>query len=1546
MRKLEAFKLYSSLDTGFIATSKNHVIMLLVEGMPSGYSYIPKFRFGPGIRIVYVPKSVKLRGRTVTANIRAARDMIMGGGSSIYIVAQTAPKETSFVMDLTTNFAYLHKQCVSLKYVDVSLEFLSSTVNRLKSINPSLSTSLVYVMDTSTLQPNTVDKELYGYFIIRALLDKQKTNGLPVDRVFLTSLQDKDTSFRLIYHREVEPLGNYNRVKGMIMNVKPDLVFTDDPINYLTQTAKNAVVSMLASKTEPVDSKTEPVDSKKTTSAQQKIEAERKNTLMSATYVPTDVAADILVKNTTSGKRASLDTETVSTLGKKIVAQSKQHMVATTKPQGARSTKKVRAVMPETKSDTQVQSVVAKTDKLITKQPHIRKEIAPEEQKSIKDMPFLHDPDSLRFQKDSINEDSARLIASYVAHILPPSMASTKETQTTFERDFYKALCHMPDDAVTAYQLYIEKDSMRLIVHATDMIKKYHNKIYPSDIKVDEKVLERMDKWSEDHHLVGAASVDPILTKDVLDKYVATNLHRVMAQKQLTWENMSKQIEHGCSRVLADAGFTLLSCVIEDKPADPRHIEPSYMSEIKLRIKNNTTKQIKTLKYVIPTLFEGKYHIQGGIKWLFPAIIATMPIFTIKPGKVQFKTNYAAMTFDYGVHFKKQSLFVYIGGMKIPIILLMMQFKSLNALFDEHGISSQIVDTKRQIPDKCPYVIRLPDGKFLVITNIRADTYAFASILLNGLQLTINALSDGDSIDMDAPEYGKMLMRYTKYDNAPYIISKIKRYMVDTNAAELLKARGINADLYNIITICSNLAINEIKEDKMGIKNIVIRLMDLIPAEVEKALHYSVTEYKRRSKIDPSIELVTNEGWVINSLREHTALLPYKDGNPSIESAHATAVRIVGPGGFNKIDSVQIKDRNIVPSHFGQLDPMDTAEGNPGIQLYMSAGFEYDPEHRIFTEIEPNDASVNMFGSTAGQIPFVSCNDGNRVMFGCSQCRQVVPINESEPPLCMTGMETCLPNYASTTFTKKAKDDGVAEYVDENVIIVKYKNGTTEAMNIRPSELQTGSGKHSALTHTPTVKTGDNITAGQHLITNQFIKPFYASGKNVLACYKPHDGFTFEDGIIVSQTFAKQYVSVHYEEIDVLVDSPTEIKEFPTMKFERDGHLRYAEGERIVVTMANMFGGYQEHVVAAPTACTVVDIEVFPANESFVPLVDFTTNMFYKATNDALKQRNLPLQRDSKRYTENVGKFEFRKKRLIKTLIRIKLVEKRSISEGDKLNNRHGNKGVITAIYDDDKMPKLPDGRIINIIFNPLGVISRMNLGQLYEIHVGNVIMATVAKIKQLPDNEARDLLCKVYTLIDGYTDKRLSSDLCARLRSFSGAQLKDAMDYIRTHGFRMIYPPFRVPDIKQIQEAAKLVGTELESKLMIPGVGYTATPVTWGYLFVNKLEHMSDIKRKTRSVGPYMNTTLEPKRGGKTGGLRLGEMDVYSFLAYDAKTLLRDFFMVNGDNPTLKNKVLYDIMDKGEASIEDLVDTKDTQNNVGAKFAFDMYMTVCGLKV
>ena len=1509
---------------------------MLVDRAINGIESLSKVNYGKYLKFLFLPRVITVYNKKFSLNKNQFQDSI--NENKLNVIQNLKSIFQSFMIDITPYISFLYNRFPIAQYSTQAIKFINNTIISLKNEvkeNTIDKWIILYVIDDKYFVSKVNEKFLYGYtFIKNIMLNNKAQNalGTEIDNIFIYG---KNKVIK-IYDKTIE--SDFSRVRSIISSLIPNIKIED---NNSTESIKNNIDNSEAQEKPQRNVNNNQTDNEKVEETSSKEELPRAPTPEELQKIKeNEELIDIKAKEYSNNSLDQLFD---------IAKQSHQLNASIDNITSQAVSKAIITKIDDSQFNDNKQIPIYSDEDSSVAQEIINKD-------NEKMFPFLNNTKKKNSNlsdntQANIKLDKEGKVVSMLTKLVP-KLTNTKIQEKNVYNILYNKLLRDPNLMNKTLDSFEKGDLKQLLAYINNDHLPYNNKIYPKKEEVDRQVIQNLDNWSMDNGYYDAVSSDPVLNTDVITSVVNSNMHRVFAQKQLTWNSMPKEIESYIKKLLEDNNFQLIDVSMSDQKPPITQIEPTYDSEIKIRIRNKITKAAQTLTFKVPTLFEGKYHVSGGIKWLFPNVVATLPIFVVRPGKVQFRSSYSAVSFQHRTSSKADTVTVFALGINMPLLIWLLQFKSFDQISKDLGISYKIYDDKREAKNN-QFAIKLPvENKYLGININNSSNAKVAKGIIVDLQTLCNKLQRyNEPFDLYShDEHSEYIQLYTtKKKNLEYVFMQLKRYLIDKRTEEILQARGINSDIYDVTLKCANVCINDIEEERLSINNTNIRLMDLIPSEIEKALHYAISEYKRRRLINPDVKLMVNSGWVKNELRKQSVLLPYQDGNLTIENSQVTGVRIVGPGGFGTVDMVQIADRNIVPDHFGTLDPVDTSEGNPGINLSLTTGFEYDPRHKIFSQVRTNNSFKNMFGTAISQVPFVSSDDGNRAQFGGSQGRQVVPIENSEIPLVGTGMEAYVPSYSSSKFTKRSPVDGIVSYIDDKIIIIKDQRGRAYKINIMPSELQTGAGKYNGLTHTPVVKVGDKVKKNQHLVKNQFIKPSYSAGANVLACYKPESGYTYDDGIVISESFAKKYTSLHYQNIDIRLNHISELIEFPLYKLKRDGNMSYNQNDVIVIIKKAGFGGFSEDQILAPARCNVVDIQIFPADDSFDGLIKEVENTLYSKSNNVLRANGLEPLMSSKELIANKGKYEFRKAKLDQTLIRIKLIEYRPVGLGDKLTNRHGAKGVVAQIMPDDQMPVLPDGRRIDVCLNPLGVISRMNIGQLIEMHVGNILDTAkhwLEKNRNNTDSCIR-MLNQLFTLLDGFEDKRLSIKMNSYLNTLPKMEQNKIINYYIDNGIRMIFPAFETPKMKDIYEAAKLVGAELETKLYLPKYGRkTLNNVTYGYLYMLKLQHISSMKQNVRTIGKYMSTTMMPsKEGHHRNSIRIGEQDSWSYLAYPhGIEVLKEMFLVNGDNPRIKEDIIRKIETTGAGNY-----SETDYNNLmisGSRNAFKTFATVAGLKI
>jgi DNA-directed RNA polymerase beta subunit len=1032
----------------------------------------------------------------------------------------------------------------------------------------------------------------------------------------------------------------------------------------------------------------------------------------------------------------------------------------------------------------------------------------------------------------------------------------------------------------------------------------------------DIKDVHLQEEISEEMGLTEIQSLDDLHSGDVEGDSSGDHLAYTIARRTDYRTKLIEDIKKAVEGPLAEIGYTVKEIKITKARSSDTELNSTILEYINIKCVGPSGKT-ETLKFLVPKLTEDRFVVSGGLKWYYPTVMSTLPIFTAKEGIVQFRSNYSSIQFHYGTFNRREDIRCFIGGVKIPFALLMSCMMSVEGLLNHFGFTYIISDKK--IRNSETIKLQLSDGRYLIINEKTDD---MSRCILNGLILMFRKYQPNDITTRK--EAMEALKAYTGQNKMEYIFSQIQKYIVDVQTREVLKAHDMPTDLIEICLYCAEKALSGMSEDKLSISQTYLRTTDIITTAVEKGIHTAVSIYKQQHIYDPTKELSVDQTYAIKYFRENGVLQLLEQQNPTEELSAYSAVRIVGPGGLPNKDAVQPKDRALRMDHFGNIDPVDTSEGDPGSRIYLSSGHLYDRNNTSFQKMNLSTNNRYILGPSASLTPYADKDDQGRLILASNQSRQALPLETAEVPMVSSGFESRVPALLSSTFSKKAEYDGTVVYIDDNIMIIENENGEKQVIDIRPEKLKSGSGVDASISYTPQVKPGDKVKKHQLLATNQFIQPVLTQGINAKCCYLSYLGYNYEDGIVVSESFAEKLRSLHYDTIEINLTPNDELVQFPKIKDA------FGEGETIVKIRKNVAGGItlsEEYTVVAPSDLDIVDIEVYPVNVKQVKNIINDIANYYEKTNQILKENGMDPIYDKTKIISNAGKYTESGDPLKYNKIIIKMVRRLSASLGDKTTNRHTAKGVITHIVPDNLMPETVEtGEKMEVIINSLSVISRMNLGQIHELALGNVLYQASIKLKEMVEksksrDEIEEFIITLYNTLDPTPDKSYSAQVAKNLKSKPDDQFDRLVRKLADEKLKFIAAPFNSPSADQVTEAARFLNIKLSEKMKIPEVdsnAVTQKEVAWGIMYMQKLEHISEQKQNVRNVGPYVKTTLEPTRGkSRAGGQRMGELDTWAILAYDATDVLRDFWTVNGDNPQAKKQVLSDIYSTGKSDVD-----------------------------
>ena len=632
--------------------------------------------------------------------------------------------------------------------------------------------------------------------------------------------------------------------------------------------------------------------------------------------------------------------------------------------------------------------------------------------------------------------------------------------------------------------------------------------------------------------------------------------------------------------------------------------------------------------------------------------------------------------------------------------------------------------------------------------------------------------------------------------------------------------------------------------------------------------------------------------------------------NPIAELTDKRRLSSLGPGGLSR-DRAGMDVRDVNVSHYGRICPIESPEGaNIGLitslasyakineygfittpyrkvvdkhitdeLVYLTADEEadyyisqatinIDKDNNILDDevvarlngenVKCKSSEVNFIDVSPSQIvsittsciPFLDHDDARRALMGSNMQRQAVPLLKTEAPIVGTGVEYIAARDSGSTIVAKA--DGVVEYADSKKIIVKNAKGKDEyyLANFERSNAE------SNISHNPIVKKGDKVHRGEVIADGPSTdKGELALGKNMVVAFMTCNGYNYEDAVVLNERLVKDdvYTSLHIEHYDIDCRDtklgPEEItRDIPNVSEEARKNLD-ANGIVRIGTEVN-----EGDILVGKV--TPKGMQELTSEEKLLHAIFGEKTREVRDTSLRVAHGADGIVHDIKVYTkENSDELPAG----VSKIIRVYIIQKRKIQVGDKMSGRHGNKGVISLILPEEDMPYLPDGTPVDIVLNPQGVPSRMNLGQILELHLG-------------------------------MAGKKLGLHYATPV--FDGASVDEIKEQMANAGMD--------PDGKTDLYNGR-TGEKFENRVAV------------GVMYMIKLHHMVDDKIHARSTGPYSLVTQQPL-GGKAqfGGQRFGEMEVWALYAYGAAHVLQEILTVKSDDVIGRVKV-YEALVKGK---------------------------------
>ena len=771
------------------------------------------------------------------------------------------------------------------------------------------------------------------------------------------------------------------------------------------------------------------------------------------------------------------------------------------------------------------------------------------------------------------------------------------------------------------------------------------------------------------------------------------------------------------------------------------------------------------------------------------------------------------------------------------------------------------------------------------------------------------------------------------FDSRYYRLGKIGRYKIN-NYLNLQFSSHLNSlvyeDIFAIIDYLITLSLSKTAGD--DIDHLMNRRVRSVGELMQQLFRIGFQRLSRKIlsqvyKIESPLILSSNViSATIKEFFASSQLSQYMDQtNPLSGLTHKRRISGLGPGGFDR-DRISFTVRDIHPSHYGRICPIETPEGqNVGLIASLTtcahvnkSGFLQTPFWRVingkviktkepiyltadtedFYKIAPADISVNsdnyllqslisvrykqdfitvkpyevdfiaistvqVVSAAASLIPFFEHDDANRALMGSNMQRQSVPLLVSQKPIIGTGLENQIASDSGITIN--AIKSGIIDFVSSKKIIVMEESG--KKVEYRLQKYQR-SNQETCINQKPIVWQGEKITSGQIIADGPGINGGELSlGQNVLIAYMPWQGYNFEDAILINErlVYDDVFTSIHIERYEIEVAITNDGREQTTKHIPN-------------LTMAEVQNLNEDGIIAIGTFVKPGDIlvgKITPKDDSEqLPEAKLLRAIFGAKAKGV---RDSSFRMPSGEYGRVIRTIIFRRKNKLAyefEKVQVFIAQIRKIQVGDKIAGRHGNKGIISRILSRQDMPFLPDGTPIDILLNPLGVPSRMNVGQLYECLLGLAGQKLNRRFKILPFDE-----------MYGQEISRILINKKLRQASIESNEA-------------WLFNPYSPGKIVLIDGR---IGKAFEN------------PITVGNAYMLKLIHLVDDKMHARATGPYSLVTQQPL-GGKAqqGGQRFGEMEVWALEGFGAAYTLKELLTIKSDDMLGRNETLNAIV-KGQ---------------------------------
>ena len=955
--------------------------------------------------------------------------------------------------------------------------------------------------------------------------------------------------------------------------------------------------------------------------------------------------------------------------------------------------------------------------------------------------------------------------------------------------------------------------------------------------------------------------------------------------------------------------FNILEVGLKDSRFSSGELAKTVKQTLTIRFQKGNS--VIDLSIFVPKIVDKNYIIINGRKKIPLFQLFDIPIVT-RGESIKFRTNVATMMIfkDRDFPFIKVSFL----GKKVPLALLMFAYFGPDTLIDKYNLENIQTDEK--------------------------SDYLY-EVLMHDLK-TFNGESKGYTQDEFIHEVGRHYSKYnakSKGEDIIYALDLIPK--VDILTAKFMTQPTVLDELIEAIKIGH-------LDDTLFTNKRVRCLEYVIYSKISKNIFDLC--FSNRTARQPKFNINSNQ--IISECNVSDIVQFDFSINPIEELTKLSRISLLGPGGFKR-ENIPKHLRDICPTMFGRVCPVDTPDrDNCGVLQNLLPNVNLDDNLKFTNKTldkQPISIPVSM-------VPFHEHDDQTRLQMASSQMRQSIMLKDFDQPMIASGCEGLY--TPETQFVKIAKKNGIVLHIDTKFLIVQYDDGEVDVLNISYRKIYV---ENMDFMHVY-VKPGDKFKAGEVLAESNYCKDGKINfGRNLLTGVMVYYGNNYEDGIVISKRLVDEgiFTSVHYRDLSFSINSNKVLLSLEKNKFKPlpdefeviEVGQPYAKIKSL--NSEDLYSVFGEMVsLEAEKRFIISEVNIY-ANDWNIEIPEFKDWIEAKLGAQQEKENylkkiikdKLPRAEAEKFIKENsldifsfIGKYKEKREKINGLKIEMYGVHFRKIKVGDKIGNRHGNKGVVSRIVDHEKMPQLEDGRHLDICINPLGIISRMNIGQLYELHLAMSLYDLKKNLlKMLKDGKSNKEM-KAYLL--SYIKIIDKTENSWYYNQFSD-QLPKIIDSEFIADLQVIQAPFESIKIEDLREAMKHTESKFKQKIYDPvSKDFFINPIAVGFIYFFRMVHIAEEKLAARGIGVYAKRTLQPLGGRKNkGGQRCGEMETACLIGHDAPKNLHEFLTTKSDCIDLKNKYIRDLI---EFDLSD--DQKELNTTPESVKLLNSYLTVIGV--